>query len=158
MLENIDNIAYNGLDSYVGHTMQQSLCIIKPDGLERNVIGGIIGMIEQHGLKIIGSKMIQMTPHQARLFYEVHKARPFYQELVDFMISGPVLVLALSGNDAVASFRTLIGHTDPKQAERGTIRREHGLSIESNTIHGSDSDENAAREIAFFFDDSEILF
>lgn len=138
--------------------MQQTICIIKPDGLQRNVTGGIIGMIEKDGFKIVGSKMIQMTPHQARLFYEVHAHRPFYQELVDFMISGPVWVLALQATDAVTKFRNLIGHTDPKQAEVGTIRRDFGLSIEANTIHGSDSVENATKEIAFFFDPSEILF
>lgn len=142
----------------LGINMEQTLCIIKPDGLERNIIGGIINMIEKHGLKIVGSKLIQMTPHQARLFYEVHASRPFYQELVDFMISGPVLVLALQGKDAIVEFRNLIGHTDPKQAEAGTIRAEHGVSIESNTIHGSDSTANAKHEIAFFFEPSEILF
>lgn len=138
--------------------MEQTLCIIKPDAVNRNVIGGIIDMIEKDGFKVVGARMIQMTPQQARLFYEVHAARPFYQELVDFMISGPVLVLALSASNAVARFRDLIGHTDPKQAAPNTIRGAFGLSIEANTIHGSDSVENARRELLFFFDPSEILF
>ena len=137
--------------------MQQTLCIIKPDGVARNINGAIISMIENHGLKIIATKMLQMSPEQAGSFYEAHKERFFYQDLVDFMISGPVLVLALKGKDAVVKFRDLIGHTDPKQADKNTIRSIYGESIDSNTVHGSDSSENAAQEISFFFNPKEIV-
>ena len=131
--------------------MYHTLCIIKPDGVKRNVIGAITHMIEAKGFKIVAAKMMHMSPETARQFYAVHSHRPFYQELVDYMISDPVMVYALHREDAVTNFRDLIGHTDPKQATPGTIRKEHGISIEANTIHGSDSDENASREIAFFF-------
>ena len=138
--------------------MHHTLCIIKPDGLQRNIIGNITAMIEAKGFKIIAAKMLHMSPESARQFYAVHASRPFYQELVDYMISAPVLVYALHREDAVNTFRDLIGHTDPLQATPGTIRKEHGISIEANTVHGSDSDANAAREIAFFFHTSEIVF
>ena len=138
--------------------MHQTLCIIKPDGIKRNIIGDITSMIEKKGLKIVGAKMLHMTPQQARLFYAVHAARPFYKELVDYMISGPVVVYALHGDNAVHTLRELIGHTDPSQAAPGSIRKIFGLSIEANTIHGSDSDSNAAHEITFFFPPDEIVF
>ena len=138
--------------------MQQTLCIIKPDGIKRNLIGDITSMIEKTGFKIVGAKMLHMSPEQARLFYIVHKERPFYQELVDYMMSGPVMVYALHADNAVARFRDLIGHTDPKQASDDTIRKVFGISIEANTVHGSDSDSNAAGEIGFFFHPSDIVF
>lgn len=138
--------------------MQQTLCIIKPDSVKNNDIGGIINMIESDGFKVAAIKMLQITPQQARLFYEVHSHRPFFQELVDFMISSPAVVLVLQAVNAVTKFRDLIGHTNPLLAQDGTIRKKYGASIETNSVHGSDSDENAKKEIAFFFNPSEIVF
>ena len=135
----------------------RTFSIIKPDATRRNLTGAVTKMLEEAGLRVIASKRIQMTEEQAQGFYEVHKERPFYNDLVSFMTSGPVVVQVLEGEDAVKRNRDIMGATNPADAEEGTIRRQHAESIEANSVHGSDSDENAANEIAFFFDESEIV-
>lgn len=134
----------------------RTLSIIKPDATRRNITGKINAMLEQAGLRIVAQKRLRLTKDQAERFYEVHKERPFYQSLVEFMTSGPVVVQVLEGEDAVRLNRKVMGATDPKEAEDGTIRAEFGESIEANSVHGSDSDDNAKREIAFFFSGDEI--
>ncbi len=131
--------------------------IIKPDATRRNLTGAVTDMLERAGLRVIASKRIQMTREQAEGFYAVHKERPFFGELVDFMTSGPVVVQVLAGEDAVARNRKIMGATNPKDADEGTIRKTFAESIEANSVHGSDSDENAATEIAFFFEVDEIV-
>ena len=135
----------------------RTFSIIKPDATRRNLTGAVTKMLEDAGLRVIASKRIHMTRAQAEGFYAVHKERPFFGELVDFMISGPVVVQALEGEDAVLRNRTVMGATNPADAEEGTIRKTFAESIEANSVHGSDSDENAATEIAFFFDEDEIV-
>ncbi|MCP9222693.1 nucleoside-diphosphate kinase [Erythrobacter sp. LQ02-29] len=135
----------------------RTFSIIKPDATRRNLTGAVTKMLEDAGLRVVASKRIQMTEDQAKGFYEVHKDRPFYGELVDFMTSGPVVVQVLEGEDAVKRNRDIMGATNPADAEEGTIRKTFAESIEANTVHGSDSDENAEKEIAFFFDDNEIV-
>ena len=130
---------------------------IKPDGTRRNITGAVTKMLEDAGLRVVASKRIQMTKEQAEGFYAVHAERPFYGELVDFMTSGPVVVQVLEGEDAVKRNRDIMGATNPADAEAGTIRKELAESIEANTVHGSDSEENAANEIKFFFTDAEIV-
>ena len=130
----------------------RTFSIIKPDATRRNLTGAVTKMLEDAGLRVVASKRIQMTRQQAEGFYEVHKDRPFYGELVDFMISGPVVVQVLEGEDAVKRNRDVMGATNPADAEEGTIRKAYAESIEANSVHGSDSDENAANEIRFFFD------
>ncbi len=137
--------------------LQQTLSIIKPDATRRNLIGKINAKIEGVGLKIIAQKRLQLTKQQAEAFYAVHKERAFFDELVEFMISGPVVVQALEGENAVAAYRDVMGATNPANADAGTIRREFAESIEANSVHGSDSAENAANEIAFFFSKIEIV-
>ena len=137
--------------------VERTLSIIKPDAVAKNVIGQIYSRFEKAGLRIIAARMEQMTRAEAEGFYAVHSARPFYNDLVQYMTSGPVYVAALEAEGAVASLRTLMGATDPLKADAGTIRKEFGESIEQNAIHGSDSDENAAIEIAFFFAQSELV-
>ena len=129
---------------------EQTLAIIKPDAVGSNDIGGIIECWEREGLKVVAGMMMQLTEADAKAFYVIHKDRPFYQELVDFMMSGPVFVLVLEGKDAVAANRKIMGATDPLKAEDGTIRAEFARSIGENAVHGSDSKENAAVEIDFF--------
>ena len=129
----------------------------KPDATRRNLTGAVTKMLEEAGLRVVASKRIQMTEDQAKKFYEVHAERPFYGELVDFMTSGPVVVQVLEGEDAVKRNRDVMGATNPADAEEGTIRKAFAESIEANSVHGSDSDENAATEIAFFFNDDEIV-
>ena len=136
---------------------EQTLSIIKPDITSRNITGKVNSMIEKSGLKIIGQKRIKLTKETAGKFYEVHKDRPFFQDLVSFMISGPVIVQVLQGDNAVALYRKVMGATNPKEAEVGTIRKEFALSIEANSVHGSDSIENAKKEIMFFFSETEIF-
>ena len=136
---------------------EQTLSIIKPDATSRNVTGQINSLIEKSGLSIIGQKRIKLTKESAGKFYEVHKDRPFFQDLVSFMVSGPVIVQVLQGNNAVALYRKVMGATNPNEAEVGTIRKEFALSIEANSVHGSDSIENARKEIAFFFSETEIF-
>ena len=131
--------------------IERTFSIIKPDATARNLTGAINAKLEQAGLRIVGQKRIRMTKAQAEKFYEVHKARPFYGELVDYMISAPVVIQVLEGEGAVMLNRKVMGATDPAQADAGTIRKEFGKSIGENAVHGSDSDENAKIEGDFFF-------
>ena len=135
----------------------RTFSIIKPDATRRNLTGAVTKMLEDAGLRVVASKRIQMTREQAEGFYEVHKERPFYGELCDFMTSGPVVVQVLEGEDAVKRNRDVMGATNRSDAADGTIRKSFAESIEANSVHGSDSDENAAKEIAFFFTDDEIV-
>jgi len=135
---------------------ERTLSIIKPDATRRNLTGQINARFEAKGLRIVAQKRLQLTRAQAEAFYAVHKARPFFGDLVAFMISGPVVAQVLEGENAVAANRDIMGATDPKKAAAGTIRRDFAESIEANSVHGSDSIENAATEIAFFFAGIEI--
>jgi len=135
----------------------RTFSIIKPDATRRNLTGAVTKMLEEAGLRVVASKRIRMTREQAEGFYAVHRERPFFNDLVSFMISGPVVVQVLEGEDAVKRNRDVMGATNPADAAEGTIRQELAESIEANTVHGSDSDENAATEIAFFFKDEEIV-
>ncbi len=135
----------------------RTFSIIKPDATRRNITGKVNAMIEAAGLKIVASKRLHLTQAQAEGFYAVHRERGFFGELVAFMISGPVVVQVLEGEDAVPAYRVIMGATNPANAEPGTIRKELAESIEANTVHGSDSDENAAIEIAYFFSQCEIV-
>ena len=137
-------------------SIEKTLSIIKPDATSRNITGQINSIIEKSGLKIIAQKRIQLTKDVASRFYEVHKDRPFFQDLVSFMISGPVIVQVLQGDNAIALYRKVMGATNPEEAEAGTIRKEFALSIEANSVHGSDSLDNANREISFFFAETEL--
>ena len=134
-----------------------TLMMIKPDGVENGHIGNILEKVTSSGFKIKALKLTQLTQQDAEHFYSVHKERPFYGELVSFMISGPVVVQVLEGTDAVATYRGVMGATNPADAEEGTIRKALAESIEANSVHGSDSDENAAIEIAHFFTEDEIV-
>ena len=136
---------------------QQTLAVIKPDGVARNLIGEIIGRIEAHGLRIQAMKMIHLSKTQAEAFYAVHRERPFFQSLTDFMSEGPVVSMILSGENAIQVWRDLMGATDPVKAAPGTIRRDFGQSIERNTTHGSDGQETAAFETAYFFSQIESV-
>jgi nucleoside-diphosphate kinase len=137
--------------------MEKTLSIIKPDAVKKSVIGKIIDRFESNGLRVAAIKKIQLSRADAEAFYAVHKERPFFGELVEFMISGPVVVSVLEGENAVARNRELMGATDPKEAAPGTIRADFAESIDANAVHGSDSLENAEKEIAFFFAQREIL-
>jgi nucleoside-diphosphate kinase len=136
---------------------ERTLSIIKPDATERNLTGAINARIEQAGLRIVAQKRIKLTREQAEGFYAVHRERPFLKSLVDFMLTGPVVVQVLEGENAVAKYREVMGATDPAKAAPGTIRKQFARSIEANSVHGSDSVENAATEIAFFFRSAEIV-
>ena len=135
----------------------RTFSIIKPDATRRNLTGAVTAKLEEAGLRVVASKRIQMTREQAEGFYAVHQERPFFGELVSFMISGPVVVQVLEGEDAVKRNRDVMGATNPADAAEGTIRKTFAESIEANSVHGSDSDENAAIEIAFFFKPEEIV-
>jgi len=137
--------------------IENTLSIIKPDATDRNLTGAINSKLEKAGLKIIAQKRLKLSREMAQKFYEVHKERPFYNDLVDFMISGPVVVPVLSGENAVMLNREVMGATNPSEAKDGTIRKEFALSIEANSVHGSDSLENAKNEISFFFSGIEIV-
>ena len=137
--------------------LQRTFSIIKPDATARNLTGKINAMIEEAGLRIIAQKRIRMTREQAEGFYAVHKERPFFNDLVEFMISGPVVVQALEGENAIAKYREVMGATNPEDAAPGTIRKEFAESIEANSVHGSDAPETAAQEIPFFFSEDEIV-
>ncbi len=137
--------------------VERTLSIIKPDATKRNLTGAINAVIEESGLRIVAQKRIWLSEGQAEGFYAVHKERPFFRDLVGFMISGPVVVQVLEGEDAVAKYRDVMGATNPANAADGTIRKRFAESIEANSVHGSDSLENAAREIEFFFNDQEIV-
>lgn len=136
---------------------ERTLSIIKPDATRRNLTGKINAKFEESGLRIVAQKRLHLTEEQAGKFYEVHKERPFYGELVSFMMSGPVVVQVLEGDDAVALNRKVMGATNPANADAGTIRKEFAESIEANSVHGSDSLDNAKKEIAFFFSETEIV-
>jgi nucleoside-diphosphate kinase len=134
-------------------TVEQTLSIIKPDGVQKNLIGEIYSRFEKAGLEVVAARMMHLTPEQAQGFYEVHKERPFFKDLVSYMMSGPVMVQVLSGENAIARNREIMGATNPADAAPGTIRADFAESIEENIVHGSDSPETAASEIAFFFSD-----
>ena len=136
--------------------IERTFSMIKPDATERNLVGSIFSMIENSGLKIIASRRTKMTPEKAAEFYGVHSERPFFQSLCDFMCSGPIIVQVLEGENAVKKNREIMGATNPEDAEDGTIRKVHAVSLEKNSVHGSDSSENAAIEIAHFFAEEEI--
>jgi nucleoside-diphosphate kinase len=132
-------------------TAERTLSIIKPDAVAKNVIGQIYARFEAAGLKIIAARMQNLSRREAEQFYAVHQARPFFKDLVDFMVSGPVMIQVLEGEDAIARNRELMGATDPKKADKGTIRADFADSIDANAVHGSDAPETAAVEVAFFF-------
>ncbi|AZU03372.1 nucleoside-diphosphate kinase [Glycocaulis alkaliphilus] len=137
--------------------LQRTFSIIKPDATKRNLTGKINALIEDAGLRIIAQKRIHMTKAQAETFYGVHRERPFFNDLVSFMISGPVVVQVLEGEDAIAKYRTVMGATNPANADEGTIRKLFAESIEANSVHGSDAPETAAEEIAYFFAGLELV-
>ena len=137
--------------------LERTFSILKPDATERNLTGAINAMIEKAGLRIVGQKRVRISKEQAQRFYGVHKDRPFFGELVEFMTSGPVVVQVLQGDNAIAKYREVMGATDPSKAAEGTIRKAHARSIGENSVHGSDSPDNAKVEIAQFFSENEIV-
>ena len=137
--------------------VERTLSIIKPDAVKKNVIGQIIARFEEAGLKVVAARMQHLSRREAEGFYAVHRERPFFRDLVDFMISGPVLVQVLEGDNAIAKNRDLMGATDPKKAARGTIRADFAASIDANAVHGSDGPETARTEIAYFFKPKEVI-
>lgn len=136
---------------------ERTLSIIKPDAVSKNHIGDILSRFEKAGLKIIAAKMLHLSQEQAEGFYAIHRARPFFKDLVDFMISGPVLILVLEGKNAIAKNRDLMGATNPAEAAPGTIRADFAETIDANAVHGSDSSETAKTEVRFFFKESELF-
>lgn len=136
--------------------LERTFSIVKPDAVAKNVIGQIYARFEEAGLKIVASKMLQLSREQAEGFYAVHKERPFYNDLVDFMMSGPVMVQVLEGENAILKNREVMGATNPAEADAGTIRKDFAASIDENAVHGSDAPETAAEEIKFFFSDAEL--
>ncbi len=136
--------------------LERTLSIVKPDGVARNLIGEVCRRLESQGLQIIAARMLRLSPAQAEAFYEVHRERPFYRDLVRYMSSGPVVAQVLEGDNAVVRNREIMGATDPARAARGTIRADLALSIEANVVHGSDASDSAAREIGFFFSALEL--
>lgn len=132
-------------------SIERTFGIVKPDAVEKNAVGGVIEMIEKAGLKIVGLRLVKLSAPQARVFYAVHKERPFYNDLVTFMTSGPCVVVAIEGENAVARYREVMGPTDSKKAPAGTIRNKYGTNIERNAVHGSDGPDTAKAELAFFF-------
>ncbi len=137
--------------------MERTLAIVKPDAVARKLTGDILKRIEAAGLRICALKLMHLTRAQAQLFYEVHKARPFFDSLCDYMSSGPVVIAVLAGEGAIARWRDLMGATDPAKAAPGTIRKDFGVDVEKNASHGSDATDTAAREIAFFFNTLEVV-
>ena len=137
--------------------LERTLSIIKPDAVKKNVIGQILARFEKAGLRIVAARMMHLSRAEAEGFYAVHRSRPFFKDLVEFMISGPVLVQVLEGDNAIAKNRELMGATDPKKAEKGTIRADFAESIDANAVHGSDSAENARTEVAYFFPACEVF-
>ncbi len=138
-------------------SVERTFSILKPDATARNLTGAINAMIEKAGLRIVAQKRVRISREQAEKFYAVHKDRPFFRELVDFMISGPVVVQVLEGKNAIAKYREVMGATDPAKAAAGTIRKVHAKSISENSVHGSDAPDTAVREIAQFFSQNEIV-
>ena len=137
--------------------MQKTLSIIKPDATKRNITGSINKLIEESGLRIIAQKRIHLSKEQAEKFYDIHNEKPFFNDLVQYMTSEPVVVQILEGIDEINKYRSVMGSTNPKEAEDNTIRKLHALNIQENSVHGSDSEENANKEISFFFDQKEIV-
>ena len=137
--------------------MNRTFSIIKPDATKRNITGSINKIIEDNNLVIIAQKRIKLSKEKAEGFYSIHKDKPFFNDLIEYMTSGPVVVQVLEGDNAVENYRKIMGSTNPENAERGTIRKEHALNIQENSVHGSDSDSNAQIEINYFFEDSEIF-
>ena len=137
--------------------LQRTFSIIKPDAVARNLSGEILAMIQSAGLKVVGMKMLHLTKAQAQGFYAVHKDRPFFDSLTDYMCSGPVVCSVLEGENAIAAYRKLMGATNPAQADEGTIRKKYAVSLEANSVHGSDAPETAAFEIAYFFNALELV-
>jgi nucleoside-diphosphate kinase len=137
--------------------MERTLSIIKPDGVQRGLVGEVVKRLEKTGLNIVAMKMIHMTKEQAMGFYAVHRERPFFESLTDFMSSGPAVVMVLEGKNVIARYRDLMGATNYKEAAEGTIRREFATDIEKNVVHGSDAPETAAFEISYFFNQFEIV-
>jgi nucleoside-diphosphate kinase len=132
-------------------SIERTFGIVKPDAVEKNAVGGVIALIEKAGLKIVGLRLVKLSDPQARAFYAVHKERPFFGGLVKFMTSGPAVVMAIEGENAIARYREVMGPTDSKKAPTGTIRNEYGTDIERNAVHGSDGPDTARAELAFFF-------
>lgn len=137
--------------------IERTLTILKPDSVAAGRVGAILAQLEKEGFRFLAMKRLRLSPEQARAFYAVHRERPFYDALVRFMTEGPVVVAALAREDAVAHLRRTMGATDSRKAEPGTVRQLHGTDIERNAIHGSDSPENAAKEVAFFFAEAELI-
>lgn len=137
--------------------MERTLSIVKPDGVEKHLIGEVIKRFEDHGLKVIGLKMVSMDKKDAEGFYAVHRGKPFFESLTTFMSSGPAVVMVLEGEGAISKTRELMGATNPKQAKEGTLRRQHAVNIEKNVVHGSDAPETAAFEINYFFNALELF-
>lgn len=137
--------------------MERTLCIIKPDAVKKRVQGHIIQMILDAGFQVLGIKMLHLTEAQAKAFYAVHKERPFYNDLVEFMTSGPVITIALQKENAIADYRKLIGATDPAKADEGTVRKLYATNVQENAVHGSDSIENGKIEVGFFFSEAELV-
>jgi len=136
--------------------IERTLSIIKPDGVQKNLIGEVYRRFEQAGLRIVAARMLHLSERQAQAFYAVHKERPFYKDLVAYMISGPVIAQVLEGENAIEKHREIMGATDPKKAAKGTIRADLAASIEENVVHGSDAADTAKNEIAFFFGQSDL--
>ena len=137
--------------------MRRTFSIIKPDATKRNITGSINKIIEDNNLVIIAQKRIKLSQEKAEGFYAIHKEKPFFRDLIEYMTSGPVVVQVLEGDNAVENYRKIMGATNPEKAEEGTIRKIHALNIQENSVHGSDSEENAIKEIAYFFDSNEII-
>ncbi len=145
------------INKYLGVNMSRTFSIIKPDATKRNITGAINKIIEENNLSIVSQKRIILSKKQAEGFYSIHKDKPFFSELIDYMTSGPVVIQVLEGENAVDQYRKIMGSTDPINADEGTIRKQFALNIQENSVHGSDSEENAKIEIDYFFDKSEIL-
>ena len=137
--------------------MEKTFSIIKPDATKRNITGSINKIIEENGLRIVAQKRIKLSIYQAKDFYQIHSDKPFFNDLIEYMTSEAVVVQVLSGNNAVETYRKIMGATNPDNAEEGTIRKTHALNVQENSVHGSDSKENAEKEIAFFFKNEEIV-
>ena len=137
--------------------MNRTFSIIKPDATKRNITGAINKIIEENNLVIVAQKRIKLTQNKAEGFYAIHKDKPFFNDLINYMTSGPVIIQVLKGENAVENYRKIMGATNPENAEKGTIRKEHALNIQENSVHGSDSESNAEIEINYFFEESEII-
>ena len=141
----------------IARVVERTLSIIKPDVVSRDQIGAILQHVEQTGLRIVATRMLQLDRRQAEGFYDVHRERPFFQSLVQFMTSGPVVVSVLEGDDAIARYRKLMGATDPEQADAGTLRKLFGTNLERNAVHGSDAPDTARAEVAYFFSEADLV-